>query len=112
MAASSPPDVVEASPGNQALKEGLEAEERVPLGSGDAPTRRDPVVSLLSPVSGLQPLVWSEDHRLAVSTGGSLSLLELVCDVSSNKQDLTLHRTSIAVPNEAHRFQVDGQPDV
>ncbi|KAI4817130.1 hypothetical protein KUCAC02_009412 [Chaenocephalus aceratus] len=70
------------------------------------PIKRDPVLSLIAPVSGLQPLTWSQDHRLAVSTTSSVSLLELVCDVQSNKQELTLHRTSIPVPTEATKMRV------
>lgn len=107
MAVSSPPDMVHSLHSNIPIKEEPEAEKCVLLSSEDAFVKRDPVVSLLSPVSGLQPLVWSEDHRLSACTSGSLSVMELVCDVNNNKQDLTLHRTSIAVPTEAHRFQVD-----
>ncbi|KAM4719966.1 LOW QUALITY PROTEIN: general transcription factor 3C polypeptide 4 [Anableps anableps] len=72
----------------------------------DVPVKRDPVVPLLSPVSGLQPLRWSADHRLAVCTSSSLSVIELLCDVHSSRQDLILHRTSIPVPTETHRLQV------
>ncbi|XP_071765774.1 general transcription factor 3C polypeptide 4 [Centroberyx gerrardi] len=68
--------------------------------------KRDPVVTLMAPVSGLQPLAWSQDHRLAASTTNAISLMELVCDVHSNKQDLTLHRTSIPVPTEVQQLQV------
>ncbi|XP_071397774.1 general transcription factor 3C polypeptide 4 [Centroberyx affinis] len=71
-----------------------------------AVVKRDPVVTLMAPVSGLQPLVWSQDHRLAASTTSAISLMELVCDVHSNKQDLTLHRTSIPVPTEVQQLQV------
>lgn len=107
MAASTVPDTVLSLPNNILIKEDPKAEECVLVSSEDTPIKRDPVVPLLSPVSGLQPLVWSEDHHLAVCTSGSLSVLELLCDVNNNNQDLTLHRTSIAVPTEAHRFQVD-----
>lgn len=107
MAASGPLDMVQSLHSNIVIKAETEAEECTQLSSEDALTKRDPVVNLLSPVSGLQPLVWSEDHRLAACTSGSLSVMELVCDVNNSKQDLTLHRTSIAVPTEAHRFQVD-----
>lgn len=107
MAASGPLDMVQSLHSNIVIKPETEAEECTQLSSEDTLTKRDPVVNLLSPVSGLQPLVWSEDHRLAACTSGSLSVMELVCDVNNSKQDLTLHRTSIAVPTEAHRFQVD-----
>lgn len=107
MASSISADMVQTLPGNILIKADPQAEECVHVSSEDASTKRDPVVSLLSPVSGLQPLVWSEDHRLAVCTSGSLAVMELICDVNNNNQDLTLSRTSIPVPTEAHRFQVD-----
>ncbi|KAM8872909.1 general transcription factor 3C polypeptide 4 isoform 2-T2 [Synchiropus picturatus] len=71
-----------------------------------AGSRREPVVTLLSPVCGLMPLCWSEDHRLAVSTLASLSVLELLCDVNSNKQELIIHRTSIRVPEKVQQLKV------
>lgn len=107
MADFGPDDMLQSLHTNIVIKEEPEAEKSALLSSEDALTKRDPVVTLLSPVSGLQPLVWSEDHRLAACTSGSLSVMELVCDINNNKQDLTLHRTSIAVPTEGHRFQVD-----
>lgn len=110
MAAPSPTEMEQSLHSNIIIKEEPEDEKCALLGSEDALSKRDPVVNLLSPLSGLQPLVWSEDHRLAACTSGSLSVLELVCDVNNNKQDLTLHRTSIAVPTEAHKFQVDFPP--
>uniref|UniRef100_A0A1A8BI33 General transcription factor IIIC, polypeptide 4 n=1 Tax=Nothobranchius kadleci TaxID=1051664 RepID=A0A1A8BI33_NOTKA len=104
----------ESAPNNNNInKTKPEREDTVTLsGSRDVPVGRDPVVSLLSPVSGLQPLSWSEDHRLAVGTCGSLTLLELLCDIHSNKQELTLHRTSIPVPTEAHRIRVGSPAEV
>ncbi|XP_053709415.1 general transcription factor 3C polypeptide 4 [Synchiropus splendidus] len=72
-----------------------------------AGSRREPVVTLLSPVCGLMPLCWSEDHRLAVSTLASLSVLELLCDVNSNKQELIIHRTSIRVPENVQQLRVE-----
>lgn len=107
MADAGPPAMVHSLHSNIVIKEEPEAEECALFTSEDAITKRDPVVNLLSPVSGLQPLVWSEDHRLAACTSGSLSVMELICDVNNNKQDLTLHRTSIAVPTDTYRFQVD-----
>ena len=83
-----------------------ETESGLVSGSEGAPVKRDPVVPLLAPVSGLQPLAWSQDHRLAVCTTSSLALMELVCDVHSGKQELMLHRTSIPVPGEATRLRV------
>ncbi|XP_062269200.1 general transcription factor 3C polypeptide 4 [Platichthys flesus] len=110
MAAVSPSDPGNALPRDVVIKTEpeLEAETEggLVLGSEGAPVRRDPVVPLLSPVSGLQPLAWSQDHRLAVCTTSSLALMELVCDVQSGKQELMLHRTSIPVPGEATRLRV------
>ncbi|XP_028317965.1 general transcription factor 3C polypeptide 4 isoform X2 [Gouania willdenowi] len=70
------------------------------------PEKRDPAVGLWSAVSGLQPLCWSADHRLSVCTQNSLALMELICDVSSSKPELTLHRTSIPVPEDQHQLRV------
>ncbi|XP_040014318.1 general transcription factor 3C polypeptide 4 [Xiphias gladius] len=106
MAATCLSDSVSPVPRNVVIKTEPEAEGGLLLGPDGAPVKRDPVVSLMAPVSGLQPLAWSQDHRLAVCTTSSLSLMELVCDVHSNKQDLTLHRTSIPVPTEAYRLRV------
>ncbi|XP_066568750.1 general transcription factor 3C polypeptide 4 [Amia ocellicauda] len=61
--------------------------------------KRDPVVKLQSPVSGLEPLSWSEDHRLSASSTNSISLMEIVCDIHGYGQDLVIHRTSIPVPD-------------
>ncbi|XP_054613075.1 general transcription factor 3C polypeptide 4 [Dunckerocampus dactyliophorus] len=84
----------------------LESGDDVAVGTDDLPVKRDPVVSLLSPVIGTQPLVWSQDHRLAVCTSTSLAMMELVCDVQSSKQELILHRSSIPVPSDSHELQV------
>ncbi|XP_053266989.1 general transcription factor 3C polypeptide 4 isoform X1 [Pleuronectes platessa] len=110
MAAVSPSHSGSALPRDVMIKTEPEVEAETEgglvLGSEGAPVRRDPVVPLLSPVSGLQPLAWSQDHRLAVCTTSSLALMELVCDVQSGKQELMLHRTSIPVPGEATRLRV------
>ncbi|XP_030598568.1 general transcription factor 3C polypeptide 4 [Archocentrus centrarchus] len=98
MAAASPCDSVHSLPKNIVIKTEPDAE--------DVLLKRDPVVPLIAPVSGLQPLSWSQDHRLAVCTSSSLSVMELVCDVHSNKQELTLHRTSIPVPAEEYKLRV------
>ncbi|KAL0965538.1 hypothetical protein UPYG_G00282600 [Umbra pygmaea] len=68
--------------------------------------KRDPVIKLLSPISGLEPLTWSEDHRLSTSTTSGISLMEVVCDVHGNNQDLVLHRTSIPVSDTVCELQV------
>lgn len=107
MAAVSPSDTVHSLPINVVVKTEPDAEDGLLFGPEDVPVKREPVVPLLAPVSGLQPLTWSPDHRLAVCTASSLSLMELVCDVHSNKQDLTLHRTSIPVPSEVYKLRVN-----
>lgn len=61
-------------------------------------TRREPAVKLQYAVSGLEPLAWSEDHRVSVSTARSIAVLELICDVHSPGQDLVIHRTSVPAP--------------
>lgn len=94
-------------PRNVVIKTEPEPEADVISSPMDVPVVRNPVVSLSSPVSGPQPLCWSEDHRLAVCTSGSLTVLELVCDIHSNKQDLTLHRTSIPATKETHILRVN-----
>ncbi|XP_071321372.1 general transcription factor 3C polypeptide 4 isoform X1 [Trachinotus anak] len=106
MAAASLPDAASPLPRDVVIKTEPEAEGDPLLGSEGVSVKRDPVVSLMAPVSGLQPLSWSQDHRLAVCTTSSLALMELVCDVHSNKQDLKLHRTSIPVPAETLRLRV------
>ncbi|TSK72134.1 General transcription factor 3C polypeptide 4 [Bagarius yarrelli] len=73
-----------ASESNRAVEEGESASTEKRETNGDfwaglGPiVRREPVVKLLSPVSGLEALTWSEDHRLAVSTVNSVSVMELV----------------------------------
>uniref|UniRef100_A0A4W6FBI9 Ral transcription factor IIIC subunit 4 n=2 Tax=Lates calcarifer TaxID=8187 RepID=A0A4W6FBI9_LATCA len=106
MAAASLSDSASSLPRNVVIKTEPETEGGLLFGSEGVLVKRDPVVSLVAPVSGLQPLAWSQDHRLAVCTTSSLSLMELVCDVHNNKQDLALHRTSIPVPTEAYKLRV------
>ncbi|XP_034403400.1 general transcription factor 3C polypeptide 4 [Cyclopterus lumpus] len=91
---------------NVVIKTETEAGDDVHICPEEVPVKRDPVVPLTTPVSGLQPLAWSQDHRLAVCTTSSVSLMELVCDVHSSTQELTLHRTSIPVPTEATTLRV------
>ncbi|XP_041666086.1 general transcription factor 3C polypeptide 4 [Cheilinus undulatus] len=106
MAAASPSDSVNSLPRNVVIKTEPETEDDLPTPVEEVPLKRDPVVPLSSPVSGQQPLSWSQDHRLAVCTTSSLSVMELVCDVHSNKQDLVLHRTSIPVPTDVYKLRV------
>lgn len=61
-------------------------------------TRREPAVKLQYAASGLEPLAWSEDHRVSVSTARSIAVLELICDVHNPGQDLVIHRTSVPAP--------------
>lgn len=106
MAAASPSEA-ECTPASiVAIKAEPGTEDDLVLGSEDVNVKREPVVPLLASVSGLQPLAWSQDHRLAVCTTSSLAVMELVCDVHSNKQELTLHRTSVPVPTESPKMQV------
>ena len=107
MAAASPSGSAPSLPRNVVIKTEPEADDDLLVSPEDVPVKRDPVVALMAPVSGLQPLAWSQDHRLAVCTTSSMSLMELVCDVHSNKQELTLHRTSIPVPTEAPKLRVN-----
>ncbi|XP_056303030.1 general transcription factor 3C polypeptide 4 [Danio aesculapii] len=73
---------------------------------------RDPAIKLLSPVSGVEPLSWAEDHRLAACNTNSVSLVELVCDIHSLSQNLVLHRTHIPVPTTACELKVGSEKDV
>ncbi|XP_075935864.1 general transcription factor 3C polypeptide 4 isoform X1 [Anarhichas minor] len=106
MAAASPSASAPAQPRDVVVKTEPEADDDLHICPEEVPVKRDPVVPLMAPVSGLQPLAWSQDHRLAVCTTSSVSLMELVCDVHSSKQELTLHRTSIPVPTEAMKLRV------
>uniref|UniRef100_A0A8C5R0R5 Ral transcription factor IIIC subunit 4 n=1 Tax=Leptobrachium leishanense TaxID=445787 RepID=A0A8C5R0R5_9ANUR len=75
-----------------------EAPEPVPGDSSRFPlslSKRDPPAKLLQPSCGLQPVSWSEDHRVSVCTKGHLCILEPVYDMNGGGQDLTLHRTSL-----------------
>ncbi|KAI7796195.1 general transcription factor 3C polypeptide 4 [Triplophysa rosa] len=73
---------------------------------------REPAVKLLTPVSGVEPLSWSEDHRLAACSTNSVCLLELLCDVHSLSQDLVLHRTHVPVPDAVHELKVGPEKEV
>nr|XP_040053870.1 general transcription factor 3C polypeptide 4 isoform X1 [Gasterosteus aculeatus aculeatus] len=106
MAAASPPASARTPTRNVVIKTEPEADEDLRICPEEVPFKRDPVVPLLAPVSGLQPLAWSQDHRLAVCTTSSVSMMELVCDVHSSQQELTLHRTCIPVPTEAPKLRV------
>ncbi|XP_023665317.1 general transcription factor 3C polypeptide 4 [Paramormyrops kingsleyae] len=68
--------------------------------------KREPAVKLPSPVSGLEPLSWSEDHRLSASSTSSISLMEILCDVHGCNQDLVMQRTSIPFPDSICELKV------
>ncbi|XP_055081643.1 general transcription factor 3C polypeptide 4 isoform X1 [Periophthalmus magnuspinnatus] len=104
MAAASP--TASALPTKVVIKTEPDSEEETEPEPEDVAQLREPVVPLLSPVCGLQPLLWSQDHRLAVSTTSAVSVIELRCDIQSPKQQLTLHRTAISVTQDEHRLQV------
>ncbi|KAM8827860.1 general transcription factor 3C polypeptide 4 [Spinachia spinachia] len=106
MAAAISPTAVKTQTRNVLVKTEPGADDDLRICPQEVQVKRDPVVSLVAPVSGLQPLAWSQDHRLAVCTTSSVSLMELVCDVHSSRQELTLHRTSIPVPTEAPKLRV------
>ncbi|XP_051956401.1 general transcription factor 3C polypeptide 4 [Xyrauchen texanus] len=98
---------------NAATRSAVESEPDNDFWEGQCPVvSRDPAVKLLSPVSGLEPLSWSEDHRLAASSTNSVSLMEMVCDIQSLSQDLMLHRTHIPVPVTANELQVGPEKEV
>uniref|UniRef100_A0A3Q2PLB3 Ral transcription factor IIIC subunit 4 n=1 Tax=Fundulus heteroclitus TaxID=8078 RepID=A0A3Q2PLB3_FUNHE len=107
MAADTPPESAPPEPGNVVIKTEPEDGDDFLPAPREAPVKREPAVPLQSPVSGLQPLSWSLDHRLAVCTSSALAVMELRCDVQSSKQELSLHRTHVPVPSEAHRLRVE-----
>lgn len=103
MAASSPtcaPDGVGDEPASEPEQE---TDPWMALGPF---VKREPEIKLLSPISGLEPLAWSEDHRLSASTSTSISVVELVCDINVHNQDLILHRTMIPVPESVYELKV------
>lgn len=103
MAASEPNRAVDVGEAASTEKQGPD----VGFWAGLGPiVKREPVVKLLSPVSGLEALTWSEDHRLAVSTVNSVSIMELVCDQHTHSQGLVLHRTHIPVPEAVCELKV------
>lgn len=75
-------------------------------------TRREPAVRLQYAVSGLEPLAWSEDHRVSVSTARSIAVLELICDVHNPGQDLVIHRTSVPAPLNSCLLKVGSKTEV
>lgn len=68
--------------------------------------RREPAVRLQHGVSGLEPLAWSEDHRVSVSTARSIAVLEQLSDVHSGGQEMVIHRTAVPAPGAACLLKV------
>lgn len=68
--------------------------------------RREPAVRLQHGASGLEPLAWSEDHRVSVSTARSIAVLEQLSDVHSGGQDMVIHRTAVPAPAAACMLKV------
>lgn len=98
------PDEVEGETGG---KEAADASDSADSAAAPGPSaaafrllvsRREPSLKLQYAVSGLEPLAWSEDHRVSVSTARSIAVLELICDVHNPGQDLVIHRTSVPAP--------------
>ncbi|XP_019494610.1 PREDICTED: general transcription factor 3C polypeptide 4 [Hipposideros armiger] len=75
-------------------------------------TRREPAVRLQYAASGVEPLAWSEDHRVSVSTARSIAVLELICDVHNPGQDLVIHRTSVPAPLNSCLLKVGSKAEV
>ncbi|OPJ67736.1 general transcription factor 3C polypeptide 4 [Patagioenas fasciata monilis] len=74
--------------------------------------RREPAVRLQHGVSGLEPLAWSEDHRVSVSTARSIAVLEQLSDVHSGGQEMVIHRTAVPAPAAACHLKVGPKKEV
>ncbi|XP_018421260.1 PREDICTED: general transcription factor 3C polypeptide 4 [Nanorana parkeri] len=74
--------------------------------------KREPVVKLLQAVTGLDPLSWSEDHRLSVCTSSNVSVLEQLCDIHGNSPELTLHRTCVSAPHKTCFLRIGSPKEV
>ncbi|XP_019750410.1 general transcription factor 3C polypeptide 4 isoform X1 [Hippocampus comes] len=105
-APADPAHVADTQPTIDLIQMDLKSAEDSVASTRDVPVKRDPAVPLLSPLSGTQSLVWSQDHRLAVCTASSLAVMELVCDIHSRKQELIFNRTSIPVPLKTYEMRV------
>ncbi|KAG7476400.1 hypothetical protein MATL_G00082420 [Megalops atlanticus] len=91
------------------------AEPEPDTSAGTEPERvvkREPVVKLLSRVCGVEPLSWSEDHRVSACCASSIAVMEILPDVYNISQDLVIHRTSIPVPNDVHVLKVGPEREV
>ncbi|XP_035411153.1 general transcription factor 3C polypeptide 4 [Cygnus atratus] len=74
--------------------------------------RREPAVRLQHGVSGLEPLAWSEDHRVSVSTARSIAVLEQLSDVHGGGQEMVIHRTAVPAPAAACYLKVGPKKEV
>ncbi|XP_020650501.3 general transcription factor 3C polypeptide 4 [Pogona vitticeps] len=77
--------------------------------------RREPAVRLQHSVTGLEPLAWSEDHRVSVATARSVAVLEQLSDVhggGGGGADLVLHRTAVPAPAAACHLKVGSKKEV
>ncbi|XP_068269753.1 general transcription factor 3C polypeptide 4 isoform X5 [Nyctibius grandis] len=74
--------------------------------------RREPAVRLQHGVSGVEPLAWSEDHRVSVSTARSIAVLEQVSDIHSGGQEMVIHRTAVPAPSAACLLKVGPKKEV
>eukprot|EP00061_Rhincodon_typus_P011632 g36800.t1 len=64
-------------------------------------SKREPSIKLQYPVSGPEPLSWSEDNRLSITTGKNIYVLEQICDIHNNGLDMVIHRTSVPAPSQS-----------
>ncbi|XP_072908799.1 general transcription factor 3C polypeptide 4 isoform X1 [Hemitrygon akajei] len=75
-------------------------------------SKREPSVKLQYPVSGPEPLGWSEDNRLSITTGKNIYVLEQICDIHNNGLDMVIHRTSVPAPSHSCFLKVGSQAEV
>ncbi|XP_069743256.1 general transcription factor 3C polypeptide 4 isoform X1 [Narcine bancroftii] len=75
-------------------------------------SKREPSIKLQYPVSGPEPLAWSEDNRLSITTGKNIYVLEQICDIHSNGLDMVIHRTSVPAPSQSCSLKVGSQAGV
>ncbi|XP_029470010.1 general transcription factor 3C polypeptide 4 isoform X1 [Rhinatrema bivittatum] len=75
-------------------------------------TRREPAVQLQYPVTGVESLAWSEDHRISVCNSRNISVLEQRCDVHSCSQEMIIHRTSVPAPLNSCTLKVGCKKEV
>ncbi|KAH0615388.1 hypothetical protein JD844_004571 [Phrynosoma platyrhinos] len=115
--AAAPPSLPEGENGGQDGEEegpGTPAPpptEAEPSGPAFSASRREPAVRLQHGVSGLEPLAWSEDHRVSVSTARSVAVLEQLSDVQGSAgTDLVGSKNEVAECKE--KFASSKDPTV